>query len=158
MTWDAASIRAKKLLQMKKISVCLLLFLLTNICFAQSGVIGKWHTIDDVTGKVVSVVEIFEHNNKIYGKVQEIFNPKTRNRVCENCPGEDKNKTILGLTIIKGLEKDGESYCNGKILDPKTGKLYKCSIALEGKDKLKVHGYIGIPLFGRTQYWERIKH
>ena len=142
---------------MKTIVGFILLLLSTQFHGQSLGVIGKWNTIDDVTGKVVSVVEIFEHNNKIYGKVNEIFNPKSRNRVCENCTGDDKNKAILGLTVIKGLVKEGNEYCNGKILDPKSGKLYKCYITLEEPDKLKVRGYIGISLFGRTQYWERLR-
>lgn len=142
---------------MKK-SVCfILLFFSTQFHGQNHGVIGKWKTIDDVTGKVVSVVEIFEHNNKIYGKISEILNPKNRSKVCESCPGDDKNKAILGLTIIKGLVKEGNEYSDGKILDPKSGKLYKCYLTLEGVDKLKIRGYIGVSLFGRTQYWERLK-
>ncbi len=154
---DTAAIRAKNVYGMKTIGCFILLFLSTQFHGQSHGVIGKWNTIDDVTGKVVSVVEIFEHNNKIYGKINELFNPKSRNKVCENCIGEDKNKAILGLTVIKGLVKEGDDYCNGRILDPKSGKLYKCYISLEGADKLKVRGYIGVSLFGRTQYWERIK-
>lgn len=125
--------------------------------FAQNSVTGKWKTIDDETGKAISVVEIFESKGKIYGKVIEIFNPNNRNRVCENCSGSDHNKPILGMIVIKGLTKDGTEYSNGKILDPKHGKLYKCYITLESPDKLKVRGYIGISLLGRTQYWERVK-
>jgi uncharacterized protein (DUF2147 family) len=64
----------------------------------------------------------------------------------------------MGLIFIKGLTKDGEEYSGGKILDPKNGKLYKCYITLEGNDKLKVRGYIGISLLGRTQYWKRVKN
>ena len=131
--------------------------LLTNLLFSQNTVIGKWKTIDDETGKPISVVEIFEKSGKIYGKVLEIINPKNRNRVCEKCPPEEKNKPILGLTVIKGLNKDGEEYNGGKILDPKSGKLYKCYITPEDNDKLKVRGYIGISLFGRTQFWHRVK-
>jgi uncharacterized protein (DUF2147 family) len=56
----------------------------------------------------------------------------------------------MGLVIIKGLKKDGKVQ-RWKILDPTTGKLYKCFLALEGHDKLKVRGYIGVSLFGRTQ-------
>ena len=58
----------------------------------------------------------------------------------------------------KGLSKEDSEYTNGKILDPKNGKIYKCYITLETKDKLKVRGYIGISLFGRTQYWYRVKN
>jgi uncharacterized protein (DUF2147 family) len=143
---------------MKKSTLCVLVLFLSGLMHAQGiGVVGKWKTVDDETGKPVSIVEIFEKHNKIYGKVIEIFNPKSKKRVCEKCSGEDKDKPILGLLVIKGLTKDGEEYSNGKILDPKHGRLYKCTINLENNDKLKVRGYIGIELLGRTQYWERLK-
>ena len=46
----------------------------------------------------------------------------------------------------------------GQVLDPETGKIYRASLALEsGGRKLRLHGYIGIPLFGRTQYWQRVE-
>lgn len=138
---------------------CGLVFLFFTMCsWAQHhSVIGKWKTIDDETGKPVSVIEIFEKQNKIYGKVIEIFNPKTKVPRCEQCDGEDKNKPIVGLVVIKGLIKDKDEYTHGKILDPKHGKLYKCSLSLESRDRLKVRGYIGINLLGRTQIWERVK-
>ena len=120
-------------------------------------VIGKWKTIDDETGKAKSIVEVYETSGKIYGKVVEILEEENKNRVCENCSGEDKNKPILGMIVIKGLSKVGTEYKKGKILDPKNGKLYQCFITLDGNDKLKVRGFIGISLFGRTQYWYRIK-
>ena len=142
---------------MKKLVVIILVLFSMNFYAQSRGVVGKWNTIDEVTGKAMSVVEIFEYNNKIYGKVIDILNPKNRNNTCKDCPGEDQNKPILGLIIIKGLVKDGTEYNDGKILDPKTGKLYKCYIELESTNKLKVRGYLGISLIGRTQYWERVK-
>jgi uncharacterized protein (DUF2147 family) len=132
----------------------LLLFSLTS--FAQTPtVIGKWKTIDDETGKPKSIMEIYEKSGLIYGKVIEILEVENKKRLCTNCTGEDKNKPVLGLVVIKGLNKDGAEYNSGQILDPKNGKLYKCFITLEGKDKLKVRGYIGVSLFGRTQIWQR---
>jgi uncharacterized protein (DUF2147 family) len=44
----------------------------------------------------------------------------TKKDLCKNCSGEDANKPILGLTIIKGLSKDKE-YNSGEIMDPKNG-------------------------------------
>ena len=135
---------------------CFFALVFTIAAFAQShAIVGKWKTYDDSNGKPLSVVEVFEAKGKIYGKVVEIFNPKNQ-RKCENCSGEDKNKPILGLIVIKGLVKDGDEY-KGKVLDPKQGNLYKCIVTLEGRDKLKVRGYIGISLIGRTQIWERVK-
>jgi uncharacterized protein (DUF2147 family) len=135
-----------------------LLFFTSLFYGQQPTVIGKWKTIDDETGKAKSIVEIYEKSGKIYGKVLDILEAEHRNKVCSNCSGEDKNKPILGMIVIKGLTKDGSEYSSGKILDPKNGKLYKCYITLESKDKLKVRGYIGISLFGRTQYWYRVKN
>jgi uncharacterized protein (DUF2147 family) len=139
-----------------KVITSIAMMLVSTLHFSQS-VVGKWMTIDDETGKAISVVEIYEKGGKIYGKVHDIINPKDRNKICSNCTGEDKDKPIMGLTVIKGLVKEGAEYNSGKILDPKYGRLYKCFITLESKDKLKVRGYIGISLFGRTQYWHRIK-
>jgi uncharacterized protein (DUF2147 family) len=151
-------LKLKKETMNKKTLSSLGLFFLA-IFFAQSQtVIGKWKTIDDETGKAKSIVEIYEKSGKIYGKVVDILEVENKYRVCSNCSGDDKNKPILGMIVIKGLSKEGAQYTNGKILDPKNGKLYKCFITLETKDKLKVRGYIGISLFGRTQYWYRVKN
>lgn len=120
-------------------------------------VLGKWKTIDDKTKEIKSVVEIFESNGKIYGKVVEIFDATKRDRKCEKCEGTDKNKPVLGMQIIRGLKKDGEVYDGGKIIDPETGGIYKCSIKLNGKDKLEVRGYMGFSLIGRSQTWVRHK-
>ena len=120
-------------------------------------VLGKWKTIDDETGKAKSIVEVYERSGKIYGKIVEILNAEKRNAVCTKCNGTDKDAPILGLIIIKGLVKDEEEYNDGKILDPTNGEEYKCLIELDGKDKLKVRGFVGVAMFGRTQYWYRVK-
>lgn len=140
---------------MKSFLIVLFLFLM-QISVAQT-VVGKWKTFDDETGDAKSVVEIYEKNGKIFAKIVEIFEAQHRNRKCDLCIGDDKDKPILGFTIIKGLSKDGEEYNGGKITDPKNGKSYKCLLSLENKDKLKVRGYIGFALIGRTQFWTRIK-
>lgn len=139
-------------------TITLALLFMTTVFFAQGqGVVGKWKTIDDQTGEAKSIIEIYEQGGKVYGKVIEILNPARKKGLCQDCSGEDKNKPILGLVVLKGLSKDGDEYNGGKILDPQTGKVYKCLITLEQKDKLKVRGYIGFSLIGRTQYWTRVK-
>lgn len=120
-------------------------------------VLGKWKTIDDKTKEVKSVVEIFESNDKIYGKIVEIIDPARRDRKCEKCDGTDKNKPVLGMQVIRGLKKDGDEFNGGKIIDPETGNVYKCFIRLSGKDKLEVRGYMGFALIGRSQTWIRVK-
>jgi uncharacterized protein (DUF2147 family) len=142
-------------MMMRKITFLFLFF----ACFQMHSqtVLGKWKTIDDKTGEAKSIVEVYENNGKLYGKVIEIFDATKRNRKCEKCEGSDKNKPVLGLVIIKGLTKDDTEYNGGKILDPETGNLYKCILKLSGKDKLDVRGYMGFALIGRSQTWVRVK-
>ncbi len=135
---------------------CLLVVILFFFQFSFSQTIfGKWKTIDDETGKEKGIVEIFERNGKIFGRIIDILDIEHKHHKCEKCEGEDNNKPILGLTIIKGMKKNGNEYEGGKVLDPKNGKSYQCKISLDGKDKLIVRGYIGISLFGRSQTWVR---
>lgn len=131
-----------------------LVFFCSINSFSQS-VLGKWKTIDDETGKEKAIIEIYQKDKKIYGKIIEILEVEHKNKTCTLCSGVDKDKPILGLNIIKGLTKEGDEYTNGKIVDPKNGKLYKCYIQLLSNNKLKVRGYIGFSLIGRTQYWYR---
>ena len=130
--------------------------LISQSSFSQT-ILGKWTTIDDETGNKKAVVEVFEEQGKFFGKIIEILEPEKRKQKCTKCEGGDKDKPILGLTIIKGLIKNGSSYEGGEITDPKNGKIYRCKISLEGKDKLIVRGYLGISLFGRSQTWVRQK-
>jgi uncharacterized protein (DUF2147 family) len=141
---------------MKLKSLLIFVLFFCQISFSQT-IFGKWKTIDDITGIEKGIVEIYEYKGKVYGRILEIFEADKKHLKCLACDGDDKNKPLLGLLIIKGLKKDGNEYNSGKVLDPKNGKLYKCYITLEEPDKLKVRGYIGISLFGRTQYWHRVK-
>ena len=126
--------------------------------FAQS-VLGKWKTIDDVTGKTKSIVEIYEYQGKTYGKVIQLFRTPSEDQdpICDKCTDYRKNKKIIGMNVVTGLTKSGSEWSGGEITDPNNGKTYKCYITLESADKLKVRGYIGISMVGRTQYWYREK-
>lgn len=139
---------------MKNILALFVLLLCSLSAFSQSYT-GKWKTIDDKTGEEKSIVEIYEQNGKLYGKVIEILTDK-KDVKCDNCKGSEKGKPVKGLVIIKGLEKNGSSYSGGTITDPGSGKQYKCAIKLNGQNKLEVRGYIGIQALGRTQTWIRI--
>jgi uncharacterized protein (DUF2147 family) len=62
------------------------------------------------------------------------------------------------MTILRGLRREGERYAGGEILDPDDGKVYRCAVTvIEGGKKLEVRGYIGIPLLGRSQVWQRME-
>jgi uncharacterized protein (DUF2147 family) len=129
--------------------------MLMGMTLQAQSILGKWRTVDDDTGEEKSVVEIYKRNGKVFGKIIEIFDTKKRDLPCIYCEGDDYNKPILGLDIIKNMEKDGSAYKDGTITDPQDGKTYRCRLKLEGKDTLQVRGYLAI--FYSTQYWKRVK-
>lgn len=116
---------------------------------------GIWVTVDDETGKKKSEILLYKENGKLYGKILNLLLDEDRGKLCENCKGEDKNKPIVGMIIVKDLKFEEDSWEDGTILDPKSGKIYDCYITLEDKNTLKVRGYLGFSLLGRTQKWLR---
>lgn len=122
-----------------------------------NSVVGYWTTIDDKTGKVRSIMHLYENNGLIYGRIEKIFRQPGDTGVCSKCPGQFRNRPILGLTIIWGLEKTGRNvWSEGEILDPTNGKIYRLMLTLADDGKaLLARGYVGFSLFGRTQNWYR---
>ncbi|SDR84892.1 DUF2147 domain-containing protein [Gramella sp. MAR_2010_147] len=117
-------------------------------------VLGRWENTNK-EGKVNSIIEIYEKGDEIYGKVDRILNEEDRNRRCTKCEGDLKNEPVEGMELMKGLKKDGDEYAGGTIVDPKTGKEYRCKIWLDddNPDVLNVRGYIS--LFYKTKIWRR---
>lgn len=132
------------------------LFLWSLLWLIQTApVTGTWVSIDDETGVEKSEITLYESQGKLYGKVKRLLLPEDQGKLCVNCKGAEKNKPIEGLVIVKGLSKDGETWTDGKIMDPANGKNYDCTISLENSNTLKVRGYLGFSFLGRTQTWKR---
>ena len=139
---------------MKKIIFAFVALFFATFSYAQ--IEGKWKNIDNATGQPKSIVEIFKKSDgKYYGKVVQLL-IKPANANCVDCKDDRKNKPILGMEVIRGMQKDGATFTGGTITDPKTGKTYKCNIEREG-DKLNVRGYVGFSLIGRSQTWHKVK-
>jgi uncharacterized protein (DUF2147 family) len=103
-------------------------------------------------------VAIWEEDGKLYGKIEKLidFDPNIPDPRCIYCPGDLKDKPVVGLRVLWDLRKDGDQWTGGMVLDPENGKSYRCIVAVQENGKtLKVRGYIGISLLGRTQYWLR---
>jgi uncharacterized protein (DUF2147 family) len=117
-----------------------------------------WKTIDDNTGKPGGLIRITMVNGQYQGKIEKIFTDpgEDPNPRCQKCDGARRDQTVLGMTFLWGLTKQGEEYDGGEILDPKNGKIYRAKMKLEeGGKKLNVRGYIGLSLLGRSQTWFR---
>jgi uncharacterized protein (DUF2147 family) len=125
---------------------------------ANENPVGLWRTIDDKSGKEKSLVRVTESNGQLQLTVEKLFREpgEEPNPLCDKCPGEKKNKPVIGMQIGSGLKKDGDVWSGGEILDPQNGKTYRCKVWLEDKGKkLNVRGFIGVSVLGRTQVWIR---
>ncbi len=141
---------------MKKSILFFTLFFIFLNSYSQT-IFGIWESRDEKTNKIDSFIEVYKKGRKAYAKVIDIVDKNGQNTVCDKCKGENKNKPILGMNILYGLTKKESEWSDGEILDPRNGKKYTCYIKLVGKNKLKIRGYIGFALFGRTTYWYRKK-
>lgn len=116
---------------------------------------GNWTTRDDKTGVKRAIIHITESNGTLSGTVAQVFPQPDDEKLCIHCPGAFKDKQILGLTFMWGLKDKGNGeWGDGSILDPKTGKIYRAKLSLNG-EKLQVRGYLGVSILGRTQVWTR---
>ncbi|OGT42285.1 MAG: hypothetical protein A3F42_04665 [Gammaproteobacteria bacterium RIFCSPHIGHO2_12_FULL_37_34] len=147
-------------------NIILLLLMFANLIYAapsEHSPIGYWKTIDDVTQRPKAIVYISETQNKsLSGRIVKIFphpgdSPHT---LCTACKGDKHNQPILGMIFLYGHKKNKDvalQWASGKILDPRTGKIYHSTLTLASNgQQLRVRGYIGLPLFGRTQTWWRV--
>ena len=137
------------------VALGLALLLGTASAHAADTPVGYWTTIDDDGKTPSSVVQLYMRGNKLFGKIVQLIKPREADPRCTECDGARKNQRILGLEILRDLEPDDDEWSGGYILDPRNGKEYKCYLELiEGGKRLKVRGYLGIALLGRTQYWQ----
>jgi len=135
------------------LSIVLTCLLGSGIVFAADSPVGMWKTVDDKSGKVKSEVQLYEQGGKLFGKITALTDPTDKQgkpRICSECKGADKDKPVVGLTIVKDLSLSKDRYKGGTILDPEDGKVYKAELWMED-GKLKVRGYLGV--FYKTQTW-----
>ncbi|MCO8100747.1 DUF2147 domain-containing protein [Acinetobacter indicus] len=145
---------------MKKIALALGLMGLTALANAADPLNGTvWKTIDDKTKQAKATVKFTEQKNgTLTATIQSILTPGEEN-ACTKCEGPYKNKSLKGLTIVRGLKNSGgTNYDSGSILDPQSGKTYKLKGQLaDGGQKLQLRGYIGVAALGRNQTWVRVQ-
>ncbi len=118
-----------------------------------------WKTIDDETNQPRAIVKFSEDQTGALSATIEKILVSSEANVCLKCQGAYKNKSLVGVVIVKHLKSTSQNkYENGSILDPKTAKTYSFSATLspDGK-KLNGRGYIGISALGRSQTWYRLK-
>jgi uncharacterized protein (DUF2147 family) len=119
-------------------------------------ILGNWKSQD---GK--GIIQVYKNGDKFQGKIiwlKEPNDPKTGKPQLDIMHPDKQNHTrpVLGLVNLWGFKYNGNNeWSGGKIYDPENGKTYSCKMSLDGSNKLKVRGYIGVSLIGRTEVWTR---
>ena len=126
----------------------------SSLCAQDNSALGLWKNVEP---NRTLLFRVTEQNGELTGKVEKVLKGGVEDASgkCAKCEGENKDKPVVGMTIVWGMHKENDSrWSGGKILDPDTGKIYACKITtIEGGKKLNVRG--SIAFLGKTQTWER---
>lgn len=130
-----------------------------SLAHAQMSPVGSWHSFDEKTGELKSLIVITESGGALSGRIEQLLrknaDPK---KLCTECTDDRKDKPVLGMEIIRGAKKvEGKDvWEGGKILDPENGKEYTLKLTpIEEGKKLEVRG--SVMFIGRTQTWTRVQ-
>ncbi len=133
--------------------------LLASAAFAASAQnlsspIGKWKTLDDKTGKAMTMTEVYEaKNGTLAAKITENLGLPAN---CSECSGQYKDKPIVGMVTLWNLKanKDG-TWGGGNGYKPSEDRTFNAkSIKLiDGGKKMEVKGCVAF--FCRTATWVR---
>ncbi len=133
-----------------------LLITLLAIMAGLSGALAQNNsTADKIIGtywspKKDAKIEIYKKGTRYYGRTVWLAAPKIDSK---NPDARLRQRNMLGVDLLTDFSYDDGEYSGGEIYDPENGKTYSCKISFKGKD-LKVRGYIGISLFGRTEIFQ----
>lgn len=142
---------------MKKLVILFFLGVYTLAGFAQKAdkIVGIWWN-EEKTSKI----KVEKQDGKYIGTIVYMIPEKYENGAPplddENPDESLRNRSILGLQILNGLEFDAkkEEWNDGTVYDPASGKTYDCYVWLEKDDLMKLKGFVaGIRWMGKSSEW-----
>ncbi|MCS7182439.1 MAG: DUF2147 domain-containing protein [Thermoanaerobaculum sp.] len=128
-------------------------------------VVGLWQTPPDPQ-EGCAIVELVLQGTGLLGRIvwlEKPFYPAGSAQAGEakvdrqNPDPRLRQRPILGLPILWGFRWEGGRWVDGSVYDPVSGKTYRATLSLEGAHRLRLRGFVGVPLLGRTEVWTRVE-
>jgi len=121
-------------------------------------VLGPW-----LTGKKGAVIDIYrcgDGNKKLCGRIAWLRKPYHQDgslkRDPENPDESLRKRPLCGIEVFTGLTRtDADTWARGRVYNPEDGHRYHAYLDFNGDGTLHIRGYIGIPLFGKSETWTR---
>ena len=115
-------------------------------------VVGYWWSPEQK-----SKVQISKKDDRYFGKIIAVRPASVDKKDTKNPDKSLQDRKLLGLEILSGFKFDGDdTWKDGKIYDPESGKTYSCKMWFEKDGTLKIRGFVGISLIGRTAEFTKV--
>ncbi|HPN41314.1 MAG: DUF2147 domain-containing protein [Candidatus Cloacimonetes bacterium] len=140
------------------IAIILIALCLPLLALKEDDILGSWYN-----GEKSSKIQIYKTTGGSYaGKIVWLKEPNDAKGVAKldvkNPDKKLRGRALMNLVILTGLKSKGnDKFDGGKIYDPKSGNTYSCKGELENINTLKLRGFVGVSLIGRTDTWTRAK-
>ncbi len=103
--------------------------------FEPNPILGKWKMVDKKTGVALSVIQLYMLEGKVFGAIERMLRQSERDNVCYDCTGDDKNKKVEGLVVVKRMQLNGDKYTGGKFTNIRDGKVADCQMWIDEEDR-----------------------
>lgn len=100
------------------------------------------------------IVELYRAGSELRGRVLWRAEPL----LDENNPDPNlRGRSMIGATFLSGFTQADSSWQHGSVYSADNGRTYRGKLWLEDNGQvLKMRGYVGLSLFGRTASFQRL--